>query len=140
MDLSKVNMDAVAEILGITDLADFTIRNRDPEDGKVVIGRDTIVPTICKDQFVLERDGDLFFTRQCSCVHGGSAPSFFDECRAESEYRKLEPISKMNAGILLVALGERLSRSFIARYSNPIHYMEMRLGLRSDPNRLRTGN
>ena len=46
MNLSKTNMKVLAEILGITDLTDFTIRNRDAEDGKVVIGRDTIVPTI----------------------------------------------------------------------------------------------
>lgn len=140
MDLSRIRLDALAEVLGITDLTGFAVRNRDPEDGKVVIGRDTIVPNICKDQFVLERDGDLYYTRQCSCIPGGSNPSFFEECRSENEYRKLEPVSAMTAGILLVAFGERLSRSFITRYSNPIYYMEMRLGLRSDLNRLGTGN
>jgi hypothetical protein len=140
MNLSRVRMDALAEVLGITDLEGFSVKNDDVDDGRIVIGRNTIVPNICKDQFVLEADGDLFFTRQCSCVPGGSAPSFFDECRAENDYRKLEPISETTASILLVAFGENLSRSFITRYSNPIYYMEMRLGLRSDLNRLGTGN
>jgi len=140
MNLSRANMKALAEVLGITDLTGFTVRNRDAEDGKVVIGRNTIVPHICKDQFVLERDGDLFYTRQCSCVPMGTTPSYFDDCRPKNEYKKLEPISERDAGILLVALGENLSRRFITRYSNAIYYMEMRLGLRSDLNRLGTGN
>ena len=46
----------------------------------------------------------------------------------------------MTAGILLAALGERMSRGFITHHSNAVYHMEMRLGLRSDPNRLGTGN
>lgn len=139
MDLSKVNMKALAEVLGITDLTDFTIRNEDTEDGRVIIGRDTIVPHVCKDQFVLEGDGDLFFTRQCICIPSGSRPSHFDDCRPKNEFRKLDPVSQMTAGIVLSALGERLNGSFVSHYSYAIYYMQNRLGLGNDLNRLGTG-
>ena len=133
MDLSKVDMKALAEILNIASLEGYELRNDDPDDGELVLSRADVGRNVCKDNYVLMADGKFVYTRQCSC------PDFFgedDSACSEFFFQELKPLESITAGLLLAALGEKVSGDFTTMDRRRILYMQNRLGLRNDYYRL----
>jgi len=129
MDLARVDMRKLARLLGLESLKGFELENDDPHDGTIILSYSSVDSRICKDQYVLSRDGRIVFTRMCSCESQSWLPSVFQRCEDGFIYREPDPVRGTLAGVILSALGENLGPDFSARHGREILSMKVALGL-----------
>ena len=139
MDLKNVDMRALGSILKLGDLKGFKVSNDEPDDEEITIYSVEVAPEVCRENYVLKKDGTLTYTRMCACMGRSDLASAFGERCGGMEYRKLDPVNRVTAGAILAVLGEKTVRSFMSKYADEIACIKRYLGLEDKGQKLGTG-